>query len=123
MSPVQQPARPQRNRGALYRLAIIGGKGHAFPQPGGRDRLRDGWRRAQLPAYLENGNQPVNYRGSIATFFYNRQAVGRSSAAPRSTGAGAQLLVRHGLPEPALLPPLTPVFRTSTRQPSQRRGE
>ena len=26
--------------------------------------------------YLENGDQPVNYRGSMATFFYNRQAVG-----------------------------------------------
>jgi hypothetical protein len=96
-----------------YRVAIIGGKGMAFPQPSGtaNDFGTDGGAHNFL-RYLENGDQPVNYRGSIATFFYNRQAVGTFkccttvySAPTRNYAFDTDFL------NPALLPPNTPVFR------------
>lgn len=104
-----------RNRGtpSYYRLAIIGGKGLAFPQPGGTatDFGTDGGAHNFL-RYLENGNQAVNYRGSIATFFYNRQAVGTFKCCTTVYGA-PQRNYSFDLDflNPALLPPLTPVFR------------
>jgi hypothetical protein len=62
---------------------------------------------------LENGGQQFNYQGSVASFFYNRQAVGTYKY-----GGGTV----YGVPtrnynfdtdflSPALLPPNTPVFR------------
>src|SRR5262249_46258750 len=70
------PNSRSRTTQAWYRVAIIGGKGKAFPQPVGTaaDFGTDGGAHNFL-RYLESGNQ-VNYMGSIATFFYNRQAVG-----------------------------------------------
>ena len=104
-----------RNRGtpSFYRLAIIGGKGLAFPQPGGTatDFGTDGGAHNFL-RYLENGNQAVNYRGSIATFFYNRQAVGTFKCCTTVYGAPARnYSFDTDFLNPALLPPLTPVFR------------
>ena len=61
-----------------YRVAVIAGKGMAFPWPAAgtaTDFGTDGGAHNFL-RYLEDGGQTVNYRGSIATFFYNRQAVG-----------------------------------------------
>jgi hypothetical protein len=111
-----EPYRPgNRNRGTQtwYRMAIIGGKGMSFPQPNGTatDFGTDGGAHNFL-RYLENGDQPVNYRGAIATFFYNRQAVGPFkccttvySAPQRNYAFDIDFLT------PALLPPNTPVFR------------
>ena len=105
----------QRNRGtpAFYRLAIIGGKGIAFPQPAATatDFGTDGGAHNFL-RYLENGNQAVNYRGSIATFFYNRQAVGTFKCCTTVYSAPARnYAFDTDFLNPALLPPLTPVFR------------
>jgi hypothetical protein len=96
-----------------YRLGIIAGKGMAFPQPSGTptDFGTDGGAHNFL-RHLQKGNQAVNYRGSIATFYYNRQAVGTFkccgtvyTAPDRNYGFDTDFLT------PALLPPNTPVFR------------
>ena len=107
------PANRNCGTPSFYRLAIIGGKGLAFPQPGGttNDFGTDGGAHNFL-RYLENGNQAVNYRGSIATFFYNRQAVGTFKCCTTVYGAPARnYSFDTDFLNPALLPPLTPVFR------------
>jgi len=96
-----------------YRLAIIAGKGIAFTHPSGTptDWGTDGGTHNFL-RYLEDGDQPVNYRGSMATFYYNRQGVGPFkccttvySAPTRNYNFDTDFL------NPALLPPNTPVFK------------
>jgi hypothetical protein len=110
----------QRTRSVnWYRLAIIAGKGKAFPWPaaGTPDGTfgTDGGAHNFL-RYLEQGNGTTNYRGAIATFYYSRQAVGTYKfdnnpptivyAAPtRAYDFDTDFL------DPAKLPPLTPVFR------------
>ena len=67
-----------RTQSLIARLAIIAGKGMAFPWPAAgnppNDFGTDGGAHNFL-RYLESGST-VNYRGAIATFYYNRQAVG-----------------------------------------------
>jgi hypothetical protein len=106
-----------------YRLAIIAGKPPAFPWPaaGAPDSTfgTDGGAHNFL-RYLETGNAPLatNYLGSIATFYYSRQATGTYkftqatppnnavySAPNRNYNFDADFL------DPAKLPPLTPMFR------------
>lgn len=97
-----------------YRVAIVAGKGMSFPQPAGTptDFGTDGGAHNFL-RMLEDGGQPVNYQGSIATFFYSRQAVGTYKyntgtvylAPTRNFAFDTDFLT------PALLPPNTPVFR------------
>jgi Tfp pilus assembly protein PilX len=107
------PGNRTRNTQTWYRMAIIGGKGMSFPQPNGTptDFGTDGGAHNFL-RYLEAGDQPVNYRGAIATFFYNRQAVGTFkccatvyTAPQRNYAFDIEFLT------PSLLPPNTPVFR------------
>ena len=104
-----------RNRGTQtwYRLAIISGKGIAFTQPAGTatDYGTDGGAHNFL-RYLENGDQAVNYRGSMATFFFNRQATGTFKCCNTVYGAPARnYAFDTDFLNPALLPPNTPVFR------------
>jgi hypothetical protein len=99
-----------------YRLAVIAGKGIAFPRPAvgapPQDYGTDGGAHNFL-RYLENwGGQQLNYRGSIASLFYNRQATGTYkcctdvySPPTRGYNFDADFLT------PALLPPRTPMFR------------
>jgi hypothetical protein len=111
---VTQASGRVRSAQSWYRVAIIGGKGPWFPQPAGTatDFGTDGGVHNFL-RYLEGGdNTTVNYRGSIATFFYNRQGVGTYKccntvyAAPtRNYNFDSDFL------DPSLLPPNTPVFR------------
>jgi hypothetical protein len=100
-----------------YRLAIIGGKGPAFPWPAagtpnstfGTDGGAHNFLR-----YLEGGSGvTTNFRGSIATFYYSRQGTGTYkygtsvvyNAPNRSYAFDTDFL------DPAKLPPLTPMFR------------
>jgi hypothetical protein len=100
---------------AFYRVAIIAGKGPSFPQPSGTadDFGTDGGAHNFL-RYLEGGGDPleVNYRGSIAMFFYNRQAVGTYKCCNTVYGPP---LRKYSFDidflTPSKLPPLTPVFR------------
>ncbi len=108
-NPAQRPATT-----TWYRFAVIAGKGKYFPHIGGmyQDYGTDGGVHNFL-RYLENwGGQTINYRGSIASFYYNRQAVGIYkcctnvySPPTRGYAFDTEFL------DPALLPPKTPMFR------------
>jgi hypothetical protein len=99
-----------------YRLAVIAGKGIAFPRPGlgapPQDYGTDGGAHNFL-RYLENwGGQQLNYRGSIASLYYSRQGNSTYkcctdvySPPTRGYNFDTDFLT------PALLPPRTPMFR------------
>jgi Tfp pilus assembly protein PilX len=110
--------------GAYYRTAIMAGKGVSFPQPTGTaaDFGTDGGVHNFL-RYIENwgggtvagvsiSGQALNYRGSIISMYYNRQALGTYKCcttvySPPSRGYAfdSEFLT------PSLLPPRTPLFR------------
>ena len=95
-----------------YRLAIIGGKGIAFPWINGEpnDFGTDGGAHNFL-RYLESGAQ-LNYRGAIATFYYNRQATGTYKCCTTVYSPPTRVYnFDTDFLDPAKLPPLTPVFR------------
>lgn len=116
-SPYAVAGRP-RSSDTYYRMAVISGKGPIFPRPAagaGATYGTDGGAHSFL-RFLEGagpGNDRINYRGSMVTFFYNRQAVtpfkccgGIVYAVPtRAYAFDIDFL------DPAKLPPLTPVFR------------
>lgn len=97
-----------------YRLAIISGKGLNFPQPGGTapDYGTDGGTHNFL-RYIEDwGGQTLNYRGSIVSFYYSRQAFGTYKCcanvySPPTRGYNFDIEFL----QPNLLPPRTPLFR------------
>jgi hypothetical protein len=97
-----------------YRAAVVAGKGIPFPQPTGteQDFGTDGGAHNFL-RLLENWDgDTLNYRGSIVSLFYNRQAVGLYkcctnvyTAPTRGFNFDVEFLT------PSLLPPRTPMFR------------
>jgi hypothetical protein len=97
-----------------YRMAIIAGKGRPFPHPDTlyQDFGTDGGVHNFL-RYLENwSGQTLNYRGSIVSLFYNRQATGTYKCytnvySPPSRGYNFDVEFL----QPTLLPPRTPMFR------------
>ena len=100
-----------------YRLAIIGGKGPAFlwPAAGGPNSTfgTDGGAHNFL-RYLEGGNGlTTNFVGSIATFYYSRQATGtyKFGTATVYNAPNRQYNFDTDFLNPATLPPLTPMFR------------
>jgi Tfp pilus assembly protein PilX len=100
----------------FYRTAIMAGKGVSFLQPSGfpvsQDFGTDGGVHNFL-RYIENwGGQTLNYRGSIISMYYNRQALGTFkccstvySPPTRGYNFDTEFLT------PSLLPPRTPLFR------------
>ena len=114
------PHNVSANRGAAttwYRVAVISGKGLSFPRPtsNGQDHTdfgTDGGAHNFL-RYIENwGGQTLNYRGSIVSFYTNRQAVGAYKCcdvvySPPSRGYRFDTDFLSS----ALLPPRTPMFR------------
>jgi hypothetical protein len=110
-----QPYSPNnRTRGnqTYYRVAVISGKGRAFPHPNNTDPDfgTDGGAHNVL-RYLESGGT-VNYRGSIVTFYYNLQGVGTYKCCDTVYGAPTRAYAFDiDFLDPAKLPPLTPVFR------------
>ncbi len=99
----------------FYRTAIMAGKGLSFPQPfttDPQDFGTDGGVHNFL-RYIENwGGQTLNYRGSIISMYYNRQATGAFkccttvySPPTRGYDFDTEFLT------PSLLPPRTPLFR------------
>lgn len=124
----------QRSLNSYYRVAILAGKGINFPQPadvaggpfptsfgtdgGAHNFLRmleqDGTNNGQGTA----GTTTVNYRGSMATLAYNRQAVGTFKCCSGTFQDGIVYSVPNrafffdtDFLQPALLPPNTPMFR------------
>ena len=115
INPYVKNTTTQRNATTTwYRLAIISGKGLAFPQPAGtsQDYGTDGGAHNFL-RYIEDwGGDTLNYRGSIASLFISRQAVMPYKCCStvydpptRGYNFDAEFLT------PALLPPRTPMFR------------
>jgi len=98
-----------------YRVAVIAGKGISFPHPGWAgaptDFGTDGGAHNFL-RMLEGGNRTVNYRGSLATFYYNRQAVGTFKCCATVYEAPTRnFAFDTDFLDPTKLPPLTPMFR------------
>ena len=101
-----------------YRMAVISGKGLNFPRPTSNtandhtDFGTDGGAHNFL-RYIEDwGGQTLNYRGSIVSFYLNRQAVGTYKCcdvvySPPSRGYKFDT----DFLTPSLLPPRTPMFR------------
>lgn len=97
-----------------YRVAVLSGKGPGFPWITGtnNDTGSDGGVHNFL-RYIENwGGQTLNYRGSIVSMFYNRQAVGiykccNTVYSPPTRGYNFDT----DFLDPSLLPPRTPMFR------------
>ena len=120
-SPYNAGGRP-RSADTFYRVAIVAGKGRIFPLPSGAGATfgTDGGAHSFL-RFLEGdsagGANRINYRGSLVTFFYNRQAVGPfKCCGDTSAGIVYSVPVRAysfdtDFLNPTLLPPLTPVFR------------
>ena len=107
------------NRNAVttwYRVALVSGKGMSFQKPAvgapPNDFGTDGGVHNFL-RYLEDWNgQTLNYRGSIVSFYYNRQAVGTYKCcttvySPPTRGYNFDI----DFLTPTLLPPRTPMFR------------
>jgi len=111
------PNNRTRANPSWYRLAIIGGKGQAFPWPSAgnppNDFGTDGGAHNFL-RMLEGNGGTVNYQGAIATFYFNRQATGTYKGgvdnvvyqAPTRNFQFDQTFLN-----PATLCPLTPMFR------------
>ncbi|HVW05334.1 MAG TPA: hypothetical protein VHB78_10020 [Vicinamibacterales bacterium] len=114
-NPHRHDSSSERNASTTwYRMAIIAGKGPSFPQPSGtpQDFGTDGGAHNFL-RYIEDWDgDTLNYRGSIASMFFSRQATGTYKCcttvyAPPGRGYNfdTEFLT------PALLPPHTPMFR------------
>ncbi|MBI1750811.1 MAG: hypothetical protein HY234_05860 [Acidobacteria bacterium] len=99
-----------------YRLAIISGKGMNFPKPTAfatyMDMGSDGGVHNFLRMIESWSGQTLNYRGSIVSFYYNRQGNGVFkcctnvySPPTRAFNFDTDFLT------PSLLPPRTPMFR------------
>jgi hypothetical protein len=99
-----------------YRMAIIAGKGLAFPRPDNGnpppDFGTDGGVHNFL-RYLESWtNQRLNFRGAIASFYFNRQAVGTYKCCNNVYAPPARAYAFDtDFLTPNLLPPYTPMFR------------
>lgn len=103
-----------RSANTFYRVAIIAGKGPSFPHPAGgwaaTDFGTDGGAHNML-RMLEQGGT-VSYTGSIATFYFNRQATGTYKCCATVYGAPTRTFsFDTDFLDPTRLPPQTPVFR------------
>jgi len=120
--------RGPNNSNSYYRVAVLGGQGPTFARPTSADVPAasvlgtDGGAHNFL-RMLEGGNGTanvvtVNYRGSMATLFYNRQAVGtfKCCSGTLQDGVVYAVPIRNFIFDtdfivPGLLPPNTPMFR------------
>jgi hypothetical protein len=100
---------------SYYRFAVIAGKNMAFdPTFNGAvtDFGTDGGAHNFL-RMLESGGSVVHYRGSIATFYYSRQAVGvyKCCTTVYAAPGSREFKFDTDFLNPSKLPPLTPMFR------------
>lgn len=114
-----------------YRFATIAGKNRGFPWAGtncGGTCFQDYGTDAGTHNFLrmlEGGGQTVNYRGSMASFHFSRQAVGVYKCCSNVYGAPTRAYAFDiEFLTPSLLPPKTPMFRdvntTGFRQVTRR---
>jgi Tfp pilus assembly protein PilX len=102
-----------------FRLAIASGKGVSFQQPGAYGTYQDFGTDGGVHNFLRFveglGNATLNYRGSIVSLYYSRQATGvykdgtsNTVYSPPTRGYNFDT----DFLTPACLPPKTPMFRT-----------
>ena len=110
------PGSRTRSAQSYYRFAVIAGKNRPFPISEVVDAVAadfgsDGGAHNFL-RMLEGNGGTVNYRGSIATFYYSRQAVGVYKCCNTVYQAPTRVFnFDTDFLNPSLLPPQTPVFR------------
>jgi hypothetical protein len=115
-SPYATSARP-RSAHTYYRVAVIAGKGPIFPWPAGTlpSFGTDGGAQSFLRMLEGTGGAPntIHYRGSMVTFYYNRQTIGAYKCCGNVVYATPARDYQFDLDflDPAKLPPLTPLFR------------
>jgi hypothetical protein len=96
-----------------YRVAIAAGKGLSFPQPTNtpQDFGTDGGVHNFL-RFLEGWGSTLNYRGSIVSLYYNRQAMEPYKCCTTVYGPPTRAYnFDTDFLNPTLLPPRTPMFR------------
>jgi hypothetical protein len=124
IGPAAVPANTARPRSAqsYYRVAILGGKGPSFTKPSDVAAASvlgtDGGAHNFLRMLEGDNTTTVNYRGSMATLSYARQAVGTFKCCSGTLADGIvysvptrNFIFDTDFLNPALLPPNTPVFR------------
>jgi hypothetical protein len=102
---------------SYYRVAIVSGKGPIFPKPddvpAGSTFGTDGGAHSFLRMLEGGAGTTVHYRGSMATFYYNRQATGIFKCCGNVVYSvpTRDYIFDIDFLDPAKLPPNTPVFR------------
>jgi Tfp pilus assembly protein PilX len=109
------PGTRGRSAQSYYRFAVIAGKNPSFSRPtawaSATDFGTDGGAHNFL-RMLEGNGQTVNYRGSIATFYYSRQATGVYKCCTTVYDAPTRRFAFDtDFLDPTKLPPMTPAFR------------
>lgn len=114
-NPVDSVQRPAATTG--YRMAIVSGKGLAFPKPSFADASfgSDGGAHNFL-RLLEDWSTPaatLRYRGSMVSFFISRQGTGTFKCCQSDTYIRGvrEMAFDTDFLTPSLLPPGTPMFR------------
>ena len=99
---------------SYYRVAVLAGKGPSFTLVAADNAQPDFGTDGGAHNFLRllEGGGTFNYRGSMATLFYSRQAVGTYKCCTTVYGPPTRAYVfDQDFIQPALLPPLTPMFR------------
>jgi hypothetical protein len=104
-----------RSTNSYYRFAVIAGKNAPFNRAAVVDNTdqdfgTDGGAHNFL-RMLEGNGGTVDYRGSIATFYFSRQAIGVYKVGGVYGAPTRRFNFDTDFLTPSLLPPLTPVFR------------
>jgi hypothetical protein len=114
-NPNNRDLRPART--TAFRFAVIAGKNRAFPHPDSEDDFlfgTDGGA-GNFLRLLEDWNLSgvsINYRGSIISLYYSRQATGTFKYNTNVYDYGVRnFTFDTDFLNPALLPPGTPMFR------------
>ncbi len=97
-----------------YRVAVVSGKGLAFPRPPStpNDFGTDGGTHNFLRMLERWKGQTLNYRGSMITFWENRQAVGLYKCCSNVYSPPSRAYAFDvDFLDPTQLPPATPMFR------------
>ena len=117
LSPQNVGAGSQRDASTTwYRLAVLSGKGPSFPRPAAgtppQDFGTDGGVHNFLRFVERWSGDTLNFRGAIASFFFNRQGVGTYKCCTNVYSPPARAFAFDvEFLDPALLPPQTPMFR------------
>ncbi len=112
-SPHNRDLRPGNE--TYYRFAVIAGKGPSFVRPTAGSPYQDFGTDGGVHNFLrmlEDWNGTIHYRGSIASFYFNRQAVGTYKCCTNVYNPNTRdYQFDLDFLTPALLPPRTPMFR------------